>query len=137
MPKGSAVKLRTLLDNLKALTVLNPPQETNTKLYLCLYMTDPKANDTGTEANYPGYVRKEVTFGDPSINGDLAEIKNTNAIEFAVVPSNTGTNIGWAAIKTGLIGGQLIYYGALAATYPLNQGVKPTVPIGNLTIYEN
>lgn len=136
MAKGNAAKIRTLNDNLKVVTLVNPPTG-SANLYLCLYATNPKDDDTGTEVSYDGYARRPIIFGTPALNGGMAEIKNTNLIEFGVVPSNTGQSIGWVAIKTAITGGQLIYYGSLGANYSLNQGVKPTVPIGNLTVYEN
>lgn len=138
MAKGNGVKVQTLKDNLKAVTLINPPaQQPGAELYLCLYTTDPKGDDSGTEASYTGYARKQIIFGEPAMVLNVAEIRNTNFIEFPVVPANTGLSIGWAAIKTALTGGQLIYYGSLGASYDLNQGVKPTVPIGNLIVYED
>lgn len=128
MPKGNTAKLDTLTYNLKTAT-----------LYLALYETTPDNNDTGVEASYVGYARQEIVFGTPIINGNAGEVSNTNDIEFPIVPSSAG-NISYAAIRKTLTGGDattLVYYGSLGATYQLTQGVKPTVPAGNLTVYEN
>lgn len=135
MAKGNTAKIQTLTDNLKIVTTVNTPTGTH-QLYLALFVTDPEADASGTEASYSGYIRKAITFGTASMSGTQAEIKNTNNIEFATVPSLSGT-IGHAAVFTAETGGILLYYGPLAATYTLNQGVKPTVPAGYLSVYEN
>jgi len=135
MAKGNTAKLQTLTDNVKIGTIANPPSGTVT-LYLALYVTDPGGDNSGTETSYVGYARQEITFGTPAMNGNLAEVKNTNDIEFPTVPTNSG-NVAHAAILSALSGGTLIYYGALGATYALNQGVKPTVPSGALSVFEN
>ena len=125
MPKGNTYKTATLSANLAG------------TLYLALFSTNPGADGSGTEISYSGYARKPIVWGSPSINGALGEIKNTNLIEFATVPSTTGLLAGYAAIMTALSGGNVVYYGALGANYPLMQGVKPTVPIGSLTVTES
>ena len=125
MPKGNTYKTATLSANLAG------------TLYLALFSTNPGGDGSGTEISYSGYARKPIVWGSPSINGALGEIKNTNLIEFATVPSTTGLLAGYAAIMTALSGGNVVYYGALGANYPLMQGVKPTVPIGSLTVTES
>ena len=125
MPKGNSYKTGTLSANLAG------------ALYLALFSTNPGGDGSGTEISYSGYARKLIIWGTPSINGALGEIKNTNLIEFTTVPSTTGLLAGYAAIMTALTGGNVVYYGALGANYPLMQGVKPTVPIGSLTVTES
>ena len=125
MPKGNTYKTGTLSANLAG------------TLYLALFSTNPGGDGSGTEISYSGYARKPIVWGSPSINGVLGEIKNTNLIEFGTVPSTTGLLAGYAAIMTALSGGNVVYYGALGANYPLMQGVKPTVPIGSLTVTES
>lgn len=125
MPKGNSYKTSTLDTNL-----------TGTK-YLALFQTDPGAAGTGTEVNYSGYARKLITWGAAAINGSVGEKKNTNLIEFATVPSSDGLIAAYAAIMTAASGGSVVYYGALGANYPLIMGVKPTVPIGSLTVTES
>lgn len=127
MPKGNTYKTGTLSANL-----VNNLAGT---LYLALFSTNPGADGSGTEISYSGYARRPIVWGTPSINGALGEIKNTNLIEFATVPSTTGLFAGYAAVMTA--GGNIVYYGALGANYPLMQGVKPTVPIGSLTVTES
>lgn len=135
MAKGNAAKLQTLTDNLKVVTLVNTPSGTAT-LYLALFATNPGGAGTGTEVDYVGYARQAIVFGTPAMNGSLAEVKNTNDIEFETVPTASGS-VGFAAIFTAVTDGELLYYGALGATYDLNQGVKPTVPAGYLSVFEN
>jgi len=69
------------------------------------------------------------------LSGGSATVQNSSALQFAVVPSASGS-VGFAGLLTADTGGDLIYYGPLAATYQLNQGVQPIVPIGSLTVSE-
>ena len=126
MPKGNTIKIATLTANLV----------TDKTAYLALYTSNPGGNNSGTEVVYSGYERRPITFGTPGINGAVAEIKNTNLIEFATVPSSSGS-AAHVAVLDALTGGNLLYYAAIGVTYTLEQGVKPTVPIGSLTIYES
>ena len=50
---------------------------------------------------------------------------------------NASGNIAFAALRTAATGGDLVYYGSLAATYQLSQGVQPIIPIGSLSVSEN
>ena len=125
MPKGNSYKTTTLDTNL-----------TGTK-YLALFQTDPGAAGTGTEVAYSGYARKAITFALATINGSVGQKKNSTLIEFATVPSSDGLIAAYAAIMTAASGGSVVYYGALGANYPLIMGVKPTVPIGSLTVTES
>jgi len=131
MPKANVAKQNTLNFFARNQSVTQP-----TQLYLALYSTNPTDADTGTEASYDGYQRQAVTFTAPQLTGGTAVIQNSAQIQFGVVPTSSGT-IAYAGLKTASTGGDLIYYGALAATYQLNQGVQPIVPIGNLTISES
>ena len=125
MPKGNTYKTATLDTNL-----------TGTK-YLALFQTNPGPTGTGTEVTYSGYARQPITWGAAAINGSVGEKKNSNLIEFATVPSSNGLIAAYAAIMTAASGGSVVYYGALGANYPLIMGVKPTVPIGSLTVTES
>lgn len=126
MPKGNSYKTSTLDTNL-----------TGTK-YLALFQTDPGATGAGTEVNYSGYIRQPITWAPATINnGSVGEKKNSNLIEFTTVPSSVGLIAAYAAIMTSASGGSVVYYGALGANYPLIMGVKPTVPIGSLTVTES
>jgi len=130
MPKSNTSKQMVLNFLARNQSVTQP-----TQLYLALYSTNPTDADTGTEASYDGYQRQVVMFGAPQLSGGSAVIQNSSQIQFAVVPSASGS-IAYAGLKTAQNGGDLIYYGSLAATYQLNQGVQPIVPVASLTITE-
>lgn len=131
MPKSNISKQMMLNFLCRNQSVAQPAQ-----LFLALYATNPTDADVGTEANYEGYQRQAVIFGPPQLSGGSATIQNSAAVQFAVVPSASGT-IAYAALRTASNGGDLVYYGSLAATYQLNQGVQPIVPIGSLTVSES
>ena len=131
MPKSNVSKQMTLNFLCRNQSVIQP-----TQLYLALYSTHPTDADVGTEANYEGYQRQAITFGSPTLSGGSAVIQNSAAVQFAVVPNASG-NIAFAALRTAATGGDLVYYGSLAATYQLSQGVQPIIPIGSLSVSEN
>ena len=130
MPKANVAKQMVLNFLCRNQSVAQPAQ-----LFLALYSTNPTDADVGTEASYDGYQRQAVAFGAPQLSGGSATVQNSSAIQFAVVPSSSGT-IAYAALRTAATGGDLVYYGSLAATYQLNPGVQPIVPIGSLTVSE-
>lgn len=130
MAKGNLAKQGTINFWCRNQSVTQPAQ-----LYLALFATDPTDAGTGTEASYSGYSRPAVTFGAPTLSGGLASSSNTNRIEFPVVPAASG-NAAYVALMTAATGGTVVYYGPLAATYPLGIGVQPIVPIGSLTVTE-
>lgn len=130
MPKSNVSKQMTLNFLCRNQTVAQP-----TQLFLALYATNPTDADVGTEASYEGYQRQSVSFGAPQLSGGAASIQNAAALQFGVVPSASGS-IAFAALRTAATGGDLVYYGSLAATYQLNQGVQPIIPIGSLTVSE-
>jgi hypothetical protein len=107
-----------------------------TQLYLGLFSTNPTDAGTGVEASYDGYQRQAVQFGAPQLSGGNAIIQNTGQLMFALVPTASGS-VAYAALMTAQTGGNMAYYGPLAATYALNQGVQPIVPVGSLMVSEN
>lgn len=131
MPKGNVYK-QSVLNFLARNQVVSQP----TQLYLALYSTNPTDGDVGTEASYVGYQRQAIVFGSPTLSGGNAVIQNSTLIQFGVVPTASGS-IAYAGLRTAASGGELVYYGPLAATYQLNQGVQPIVPIGALSISES
>jgi len=130
MPKSNTAKQMTLNFLTRNQSVTQPSQ-----LYLALYSTNPTDADSGTEVSYSGYQRQAVVFSSPQLTSGTATVQNSSTIQFAVVPAASGS-IAYAGLKTALNGGDLIYYGSLAATYQLNQGVQPIVPIGGLIVSE-
>ena len=130
MPKSNTTK-QMVLNFLCRNQSVNQP----TQLYVCLYSTNPTDADVGVEASYEGYQRQAVVFSAPQLSGGAAIIQNASAVQFGVVPSASGS-IGFIGLRTAANGGDLAYYGPLAATYQLNQGVQPIIPIGSLTVSE-
>lgn len=130
MPKSNTAKIMMLNFIARNQSVSQPSQ-----LYLALFSTNPTDANTGVEAAYDGYQRQAVIFGTPQLSGGAAIIQNTSQLSFAVVPTASG-NIAYAGLMTSQTGGDLMYHGPLAATYQLNQGVQPIVPIGSLSISE-
>lgn len=131
MPKSNTAKQMVLNFLARNQSVAQP-----TQLYLALFTTDPTNANTGTEASYEGYQRQAVVFGNPQLSGGNAIIQNTAQLTFGLVPTASG-NIAYAGLMSALVSGDLIYHGPLAATYALNQGVQPIVPIGSLSVSEN
>jgi hypothetical protein len=111
--------------------VVQPPQ-----LYAALFSTNPTDANTGTEVSYSGYQRQAITFGAPQLSAGASMIQNSNELKFGVVPTASG-NAAYIGLMTAQSGGDLVYYGPLAATYPLNQGVQPIIPIGSLSVSES
>lgn len=130
MPKANLAKTAVLNFLARNQTVSQP-----TQLYLALYSTNPTDADTGTEVSYDGYQRQAVLFSAPQLSGGASIIQNSGLLQFGVVTTPSGT-MAYAGLKTAATGGDLIYYGPLAATYQLNQGVQPIVPVGSLTVSE-
>ena len=136
MPKGNFYKslvLNFIARNIDA----TPP----TQLYLALYQNNPGDADLGTEANYVGYSRMPVSFQAPNTAGNgYAVTSNTNQVTFGVVSNVINSSIAYAALRTGAAAGapndNLAYYSPLAATYNLQIGVQPVVPIGSLSVSE-
>lgn len=130
MAKSNTAKQMVLNFIARNQTITQP-----TQLYLALYSTNPTDADTGTEVAYAGYQRQAVVFGAPQLTGGAAVIANSAQLQFGVVPAAAGS-IAYAGLKTAQNGGDLMYYGPLAATYQMNQGVQPIVPVGALTVSE-
>ena len=130
MPKSNTAKTMVLNFLARNQSIAQPNQ-----LYLALFATNPTDANTGVEASYDGYQRQAVVFGAPQLSAGAATIQNTTQLSFAVVPTASG-NIAYAGLMTAQTGGDLMYHGPLAATYLLNQGVQPIVPIGSLSVSE-
>lgn len=90
-------------------------------VYVALYTSDPTAADTGTEVSGGSYARTAATFGAPAIIGGKETIKNSADVTFPVAAEDWGaiTHIG---IRDALTGGNLLYYGPLAASRSILSG---------------
>ena len=53
------------------------------KVYMALFLSNPGESGTGTEANYTGYSRVEVSFSTPAVMSGGIGIQNAEDIKFA------------------------------------------------------
>lgn len=83
-----------------------------TRVYIALYTSNPTDADTGQEVTGGGYVRQQVTFGEPVIADRRATVQNTVDISFPTATADQGlvTHIG---IRDAASGGNLLYHGAV------------------------
>jgi hypothetical protein len=132
MPKSNYAQQMALTFFAKSPASISRP----TTLYLALLSTAPSGSGIGTsEVTYDGYQRQAVTFGTITSSGGSSAIANEAVLTFGVVPSASG-NISYCALMDAQTNGNMIYFGPLAATYALNVGVQPIVPVGSLTVSE-
>lgn len=78
------------LSNVHAASLLNTSLRSGT-YYLALFLTDPTAAATGTEASGGGYARKIITFGAPSLVSGRQQVTNTAAVDYGVITADIGT----------------------------------------------
>ena len=132
MPKSNAMSTKIINYFCRQETISPTSQP---QLYLALYVNNPTGADTGTEASYTGYARQPVTFSVPYNVGEAIAIETVAEIQFPPVPENSGS-ISFAALRTAETDGELIYFGELATTFHLNEGVQPVIPTGGLVVVE-
>lgn len=94
--------------------------------YLALYTSNPTAADTGTEVTGGSYARKSITFG--SISG--GSMSNTNAINFAAMPTANITHFG---IRDASTAGDLKLFGPISAISTLS-GDEINIAVGAITV---
>lgn len=111
----------TLLNLTLRNTAYTPPPTT----YLALYTTNPTASDTGTEVTGGSYTRQSIAWVAPS-GGSCV---NSADVNFTGMPSIT---VNYVGIRDAPTGGNLLYYGTLAAAKTLNAGDTFTMSAGNL-----
>ena len=96
-------------------------------VYLALHTADPTEAGTGTEVSGGSYARQAVAF-DAAASGAT---QNTSAVSFTNMPAATVTHVGvWDASTNG----NLLFYGALAASKTTNAGDTFTVAAADLDI---
>ena len=94
-------------------------------VYLAAYTTNPTAADTGTEVTGGSYARQAITWTASSA-GSTSSAADVN---FATMPATT---VAYLGIRDALSGGNLLFYGPLAAAKTLNAGDTFTVKAGDL-----
>ena len=100
------------LSNVHAASILNTSLRSGT-YYLALFLTDPTASGTGTEASGGGYARKVISFDAPSLVAGKQQVKNTDAVDYGVITADIGTVSYWG-IFDSQTGGNLLWFGSFA-----------------------
>ena len=107
---------------------LTPP----TNLYLELFITNPGDEGTGgTPISYSGYSRRQITFGEPTADGNGMSISNNTLISFPESPINAGT-VNYVGVYDNNIGGYLLLYAQLDTPLIVNANVSPVFRIGQV-----
>lgn len=116
------------LSNVHAASILNTSLRSGT-YYLALFLTDPTANGTGTEASGGGYARKVISFDAPSLVAGKQQVKNTDAVDYGVITADIGTVSYWG-IFDSQTGGNLLWFGSFARGKNVLNGDAITVNAG-------
>ena len=116
------------LSNVHAASILNTALRSGT-YYLALFLTDPTASGTGTEASGGGYARKVISFDAPSLVAGKQQVKNTDAVDYGVITADIGTVSYWG-IFDSQTGGNLLWFGSFARGKNVLNGDAITVNAG-------
>lgn len=116
------------LSNVHAASILNTSLRSGT-YYLALFLTDPTASGTGTEASGGGYARKAISFDAPTIVAGKQQVKNTDAVDYGVITADIGTVSYWG-IFDSQTGGNLLWFGSFARGKNVLNGDAITVNAG-------
>lgn len=119
------------LSNVHAASLLNTSLRSGT-YYLALFLTDPTAAATGTEASGGGYARKIITFGAPSLVSGRQQVTNTAAVDYGVITADIGTASYWGVFDSQS-GGNLLWFGSFARGKNVLNGDAITVEAGAIT----
>ncbi len=116
------------LSNVHAASILNTSLRSGT-YYLALFLTDPTASGTGTEASGGGYARKVISFDAPSLVAGKQQVKNTDAVDYGVITADIGTVSYWGIVDSQT-GGNLLWFGSFARGKNVLNGDAITVNAG-------
>lgn len=116
------------LSNVHAASILNTSLRSGT-YYLALFLTDPTASGTGTEASGGGYARKIISFDAPSLVSGKQQVKNADAVDYGVISADIGTISYWG-IFDSQTGGNLLWFGPFARSKNVLNGDAITVNAG-------
>lgn len=119
------------LSNVHAASLLNTSLRSGT-YYLALFLTDPTAAATGTEASGGGYARKIITLGAPSLVSGRQQVTNTAEVDYGVITADIGTVSYWG-IFDSQSGGNLLWFGSFARGKNVLNGDAITVEAGAIT----
>lgn len=110
-------------------TLRNTTYTSPATVYLALYTSDPTAADSGTEVSGGSYARQAVAFSAPS--GGATD--NSAQLDFPKATADWGT-ITHFGVRDASSGGNLLFFGALAASKTINTDDKLQVEAGSLDI---
>ena len=116
------------LSNVHAASILNTSLRSGT-YSLALFLPDPTASGTGTEASGGGYARKVISFDAPSLVAGKQQVKNTDAVDYGVITADIGTVSYWG-IFDSQTGGNLLWFGSFARGKNVLNGDAITVNAG-------
>ena len=116
------------LSNTHAASLLNSSLRNGT-LYLALFLTDPTAGNSGTEASGGGYARKIITFGAPTLVSGTQQVTNNAEVNYGVITADIGTVSYWG-IYDAAAGGNLLWFGSFARSKNVLNGDAITVQAG-------
>lgn len=105
------------------------------KCYLGLYINDPGEGGTaGTEVNYPGYARMEITFSEPAaVTGGIG-IQNLSDIKFPVPDAAAGT-VTHIGILDSRSGGNMLARNELTEPLVIGASEPPVILAGDIMLY--
>lgn len=110
--------------------IFTPPAN----VFIALYTAAPSDSGGGTEVSGGSYARLQVsTTGQWSAPGAAGLTDNVNALTFPEATANWGT-ITHVGIFDAVTGGNLLFWGALAASKIINTGNTFEFPAGSLDI---
>jgi len=104
-----------------------------TTVYLALYTSNPGDENTGSEVSGGSYARQAVAFDAITNVAGKSTTMNTLDLVFPVATVSWGT-IAYVGVLDALTGGNLLYYGALAASKLIGIGDQFKVVSGNLVL---
>ena len=116
------------LSNVHAASLLNTSLRNGT-YYLALFLTDPTASGTGTEASGGGYALKIINFGTPSLVSGKEQVANSEAVDYGTMTADLGTVAYWG-IYDAQSGGNLLWYGSFTRSKNVLNGDAITVSAG-------
>lgn len=121
-----------ILNVLKGITLTAPSQ-----LFIALFISNPTETGTaGTEVNYAGYSRQQITFSEPAPESGGIGIKNDTQITFPESPTNAGT-VTYIGIMDSKLSGNMLAYGELTEELVIGEGEAPVLLPNEITFYFN
>jgi len=114
------------------------PWDAVTDIYISLHTADPgeAGTQSTSEATYTGYARVAVARSGAGWTVAAGQAENAALVQFPLCTAGTNaiTHVAMGTLSTGA--GQVLYFGALAATLNVSSGIQPQLNAGALVITE-